>query len=334
MSPAMLLLVVFGGLTFVFMVGVFAALAIYGVRKYQANAKNSKVLASATALARGMCECARTKNESAFPPSSQSVPSEIPKGSEVVVEPSAFEAAGFCSGLTGSQFAQFRWIQQSESSGYVAALGDFDADGELADTDASFQVPVKLAGKNCSVGEAIRVLPDGSSEPASTRPTSDLGAGSEPPISFTTSDGVWTLPNPGDYVPQTASSPDSSLFIGSAKKELYLVVITESTQDMVVPWTLSEYAKIVEGNLKKNSSKGAWQGPPRAIQVDGNQGMMRRFDATNDNLRLSYLVTIVESKGKLHQIMQWTLRSRYEKAEAGFIRNLERLKLAAPPIDP
>ncbi len=112
-------------------IGIFSALAIYGVRKYMLSAKRAEATHMLGAWSRGMLACGEKEG---LPPSSPAVPPALSsisgsKYQSVAAEWSApaFACAGFA--MTGPQYFQYQWLQHSPAEGAMIALADLDADG-------------------------------------------------------------------------------------------------------------------------------------------------------------------------------------------------------------
>ena len=135
-------------------VGVLAALAIYGVRKYIVNAKRSEAQTVAAELARGIARCATQRGR--LPPTSAPVPADLAyiKGMKYQSATrdwaeEAFVCAGFS--LTDPQYYQYQWVKQSDSGGVVQAIADLDGDGQ---PDQEHRVEVVCERGQCSLGAA------------------------------------------------------------------------------------------------------------------------------------------------------------------------------------
>lgn len=111
--------------------GIFSALAIYGVRKYMMNAKRAEATAVLTSWSKGMVACGE---KAGLPPSSAQVPAslEAVSGKKYMSAPSDWSDAAFvCGGLsmTQPQYFTYQWVQASPSEGSLLAQADFNGDG-------------------------------------------------------------------------------------------------------------------------------------------------------------------------------------------------------------
>jgi hypothetical protein len=127
-------------------VGVFAALGIYGTRKYIENAKSAEAKSALALIAAGMVRCAA--KSASLPPSAAPVPASLGdvSGKKYMSAPSdwsapAWKCAGFSIGTP--QYFQYRWARESPSAGTALAVADFNGDGT---PDFQFRERVTCSG--------------------------------------------------------------------------------------------------------------------------------------------------------------------------------------------
>lgn len=169
-SKAVVIIVVVVGALFgvVFVVGVLAALAISGMRKYLMNAKEAEGRATVTAIAHDVVRCAETESADSLDPSNPSSASGLPITSAPVPAsldavankkymsaPSEWTSPGWdCIKFQMStpQYFQYQWVRSSPTEGTVRALCDLDGNHE---PDVTFEVPVTCSTSPswaCQVG--------------------------------------------------------------------------------------------------------------------------------------------------------------------------------------
>lgn len=127
-------------------------LAIYGVRKYVANAKRDEAREALRAMARGMITCG--EREKTLPDSSNWIPADLQSISGVKYESKpadwhsepAFECAGVS--ISTPQYFQYRWVRIDAHSGHFEAQADFDGN-RLADNP--MQIEVRCANGLCGM---------------------------------------------------------------------------------------------------------------------------------------------------------------------------------------
>lgn len=136
---------------------VLSALAIYGVRKYMRTAKVAEATASLQAWGTGMVGCG--EKEGSLPPSSAAVPAALASVGAMKYQSAAndwadtgFSCAGFA--MSGPQYFQYQWVQESASKGALRALGDLDGDGA---PEEAYEVTVSCVGGRCSASAPTNV---------------------------------------------------------------------------------------------------------------------------------------------------------------------------------
>jgi len=119
-------------------IGVLAAFAIYGVKKYVVNAKVGEASHEVPRLASGIARCAAetepgSTTKRGLPESSPAVPSSLAavRGTKYQSSPADWSGAFACAGFSqvGPQYFQYRWEKRSPTTGAVVALADLDGDG-------------------------------------------------------------------------------------------------------------------------------------------------------------------------------------------------------------
>jgi Tfp pilus assembly major pilin PilA len=129
--------------------GIFSALAIYGVRKYMMNAKRAEATAVLTSWSKGMVACGE---KDGLPPTSTQVPASLAAISGKKYQSAAAEwsdAAFVCSGLSMSdpQYFQYQWVQASPADGSMVAQADLDGDGAV---DQRVEVRISCVAGRCT----------------------------------------------------------------------------------------------------------------------------------------------------------------------------------------
>jgi hypothetical protein len=133
-----------------FVIGVFSAVAIFGLRKYMVNAKQAEAKAALVTWSKGLAACG--EKDGALPPSTRAVPAELSSVQAKKYQSAADEWAepGFaCAGFSmpGPQYFQYQWQQTSANEGVANALADLDGDGT---PEQSLQARVSCAAGRCT----------------------------------------------------------------------------------------------------------------------------------------------------------------------------------------
>jgi type IV pilus assembly protein PilA len=182
--------------------GIVAALAIYGVRKYVTNAKQAEARTALANWANGLVTCGQRDGH--LPPTSTPVPAKLShiKAMKWQSAPTEWSEPGYrCAGfsMTEPQYFQYQWELRSPNEGTARAVADLNGDG-IADTTLGVQV-------TCSAGTC--------------RAGSVLSADDEPKITASSADepSSKALPAaPGIVPPLTGDAVDLSTVMGRARK--------------------------------------------------------------------------------------------------------------------
>lgn len=130
-------------------IGIFSALAIYGVRKYVVSAKRAEATNALGSWSKGLIACGERDG---LPSTSPAVPASLSsvsgqKYQSVASEWSdpAFACAGFS--LNDPQYFQYQWQQVSAAEGTLVALADMDGDGSA---EQRVEVRITCASGRCT----------------------------------------------------------------------------------------------------------------------------------------------------------------------------------------
>jgi type IV pilus assembly protein PilA len=130
-------------------IGIFSALAIYGVRKYIMNAKRAEATHVLTSWSKGMVACGE---KAGLPGTSPQVPASLADVAGMKYQSVAAEwsdPAFACAGLAMSdpQYFQYQWVQTAASEGSLLAQADLDGDGSV---DQRVEVRISCTAGRCT----------------------------------------------------------------------------------------------------------------------------------------------------------------------------------------
>jgi type IV pilus assembly protein PilA len=129
--------------------GIFSALAIYGVRKYIMNAKRAEAAHVLASWSKGMVTCGE---KDGLPLTSAPVPASLAAVSGKKYQSASSEwsdPAFVCAGFSVSdpQYFQYQWVQVSPAEGSMLAQADLDGDGNV---DERVEVRVSCNAGRCT----------------------------------------------------------------------------------------------------------------------------------------------------------------------------------------
>lgn len=130
-----------------------------------------------------------------------------------------------------------------------------------------------------------------------------------------------------DYMVKTTSLNDvASMQYMNKTKEAYVVVIEDAKEDLEAEGTkyssLKEFHDSVIESLKSEDPK-AQESKPTEFQQNGNKFYQTDLYATlqtedGKDIKVTYLVTYVESKTHYYQVLCWTLANNYKDLVGDF----------------
>lgn len=130
-----------------------------------------------------------------------------------------------------------------------------------------------------------------------------------------------------EYMVKTSDLNDvASMQYMNKAKEAYVVVIEDAKEDLEADGTkyanLKEFHDSVIESLKAEDPK-AKESKPTEFQQDGNKFYQTDLNATlktedGKEIKVTYLITYVESKTHYYQILCWTLAGNYKDLVGDF----------------
>lgn len=139
----------------------------------------------------------------------------------------------------------------------------------------------------------------------------DIKDTAEKPTILKSNDGRYEMTIPGGWKKATDLHDEADIQASRAFEELYVIVISESKKDFQNGTTLEDYTQIVRsGMLERVESMTATD---TASAIVGRNSAMR-FEAHGvvSKIKIAYINTTVETRDAFHQIIAWTLDSRFE----------------------
>ena len=127
-------------------------------------------------------------------------------------------------------------------------------------------------------------------------------------------DGKFQLTVPAGWKEDASLNDKAGIKAANPLQEMYVIVITEEKADFVDETTLDEYTNIILESMTSNLTSPD-SSPPLPVTINGNAGRQYVIQGAVKNVKLSYLVTTVETPAHFHQITSWTLSSRISRSQ-------------------
>ena len=128
--------------------------------------------------------------------------------------------------------------------------------------------------------------------------------------------GLVRLTVPGSWSSMKDLNEEANLQVGSVLEEGYLVVISENREDFE-DMTLQKFSEITSESIMEGLAKAS-QEEPEDILIGRHRAIKRVIEGVIDNLKISYVHVAVETEGNYHQIIGWSLKSKFEGNKSKF----------------
>lgn len=127
-------------------------------------------------------------------------------------------------------------------------------------------------------------------------------------------DGLCQISLPAGWSTQTNLHADANIQVANIHDGLYLIVLTESKSDFE-NMSLEGHSELTRQRFLNNLQNGQI-GEPNNFKINDQPALQYQISGTVDNVNIVYLHTTVEGKEHFHQIVAWTLSSKFEKNKA------------------
>ena len=141
-------------------------------------------------------------------------------------------------------------------------------------------------------------------------------------------DGAFQVTVPPGWRTDRELNDKAELGVSQRSQEYYLIVLSESTQDFAEMDLEKHSDTTLEQIVSSLSSSSV--GPVQRLTVSGQPALQYEIAGTTNNIKVKYLHTTVELGGYYHQILAWTLQSRWAKNEAALRAAVQSFRQARP----
>ncbi len=108
----------------------------------------------------------------------------------------------------------------------------------------------------------------------------------------------------------------ADLQMGNLFKEAYTIVISENKADFE-DLTMEQHSEITRSMIKQ-SIKNCVESDPEILDIDGNRAIRYQLTGSVDGLNLIYWHVTIETQEHYHQMLLWSLKSKFTKNQADF----------------
>jgi hypothetical protein len=179
-------------------------------------------------------------------------------------------------------------------------------------------VPVMLLASGCFPGKKQGESPQGNS---------NAGAASN---IITSPDGLTRMNLPAGWKQEKEQelNDQADLQASDRANEMYVIVMSESKEDFR-DMTVDKHSQSTRSSLIEKLESPEVS-DPKPVTVGGLGGVQYEIRGGLENLNIVYLHTTVESPTHFHQILAWTLKSRFDKNRGALDAVIHSFKEVAP----
>lgn len=127
-------------------------------------------------------------------------------------------------------------------------------------------------------------------------------------------DGVFQVTVPAGWRTDRDLNDKADLAVSQRAEEHYLIVLSESAKDFA-DMDLARHSQVtldqIVGTLTSSSVS-----PVKKLTIGNQPALQYDFAGVTKNIKVHYLHTTVELGGYYHQILAWTLASRWDRNQA------------------
>jgi hypothetical protein len=140
----------------------------------------------------------------------------------------------------------------------------------------------------------------------------ELGVGGEAET-LTFYDGQFTAHKPDGWTILDDLNDQADLGMGNYLREAYALFLTEPKTDFDEGMTYQTHSDITRGSME-SMVVGFEETEPKAVVTSaGHEGVSYEIRGSVDGIQIVYLHVTVETDDHIHQILQWSLPSKFTK---------------------
>jgi Domain of unknown function (DUF4190) len=124
-------------------------------------------------------------------------------------------------------------------------------------------------------------------------------------------DGKIKVTAPGIWTKLPELNKRALLQVGNKSKEVYLIVITDTKNDLDNLTLEKHHQKTRDRMLQEMKNASATQ--PVSLTIDGHPALQDELTGTENGTNVVFLHTTVDDGDHFQQILAWTLKSRWQK---------------------
>lgn len=137
--------------------------------------------------------------------------------------------------------------------------------------------------------------------------------------------GQYQVTCPGNWSVQKELNAEADFQVGNLYNEAYMIVLSEPVSDFPDNFTLDDFSSLVNQNLMANVV-GPEVSTTTAKEINGMPARSFTLSGTVDNIPVVYWVHVIQSDDHYHQILQWSLKDRFDSNRSDFKMAIESFR--------
>lgn len=125
-------------------------------------------------------------------------------------------------------------------------------------------------------------------------------------------DGRFSVTRPADWRLIPGLNDEADLEMGNPRTEAYCLILSEPKSDFADDLTLAEFSDITRGLMMELLENGSESGPER-MTVNGEHALRYVLSGTVNRVQIRYWHVSVDSGDHFHQMLLWSLPSRFDE---------------------
>ncbi|MEM7565144.1 MAG: hypothetical protein AAF353_19195 [Pseudomonadota bacterium] len=137
--------------------------------------------------------------------------------------------------------------------------------------------------------------------------------------------GAFSVVKPASWLTMDDLNDEADLQMGNIFKEAYVIVLTESKQDFE-NIGLHEHSDLTRSGVKE-VLKNYQESPPENFDIGGYPALRYQLSGSIDSLKIVYWHVTIETNDHFHQMLLWSLPSKFDGNKADFSAVIQSFKV-------
>ena len=152
------------------------------------------------------------------------------------------------------------------------------------------------------------------------------------PTVVKSADGKFQITVPAGWREGGGLKSEANIKAGNPLRDMYVLVITEPKADFADDITIDKFTDLTVKSMSSNVAS-AESSPPLPVKINGKTGRQYLLQGIVDSMKISYLITTVETTEHYHKIVTWTTRSQMGKNQLILEGVTSSFRDVAGPVD-